>query len=127
MCAPQARHGSVAEDMTRTDKHGGDLGGVPARDFPVEARGALEHCGEIATKELRTSRPLLKSYATMCALQPWHGTVAEEASRTGIHAEDLGGVPRRDIPVEAPGVPKHCGKSNERTENISYSSHHDRC
>ena len=34
--------------------HRGDPGGVPQRDIPVEARGALKHYGK-ATKGLRTS------------------------------------------------------------------------
>ena len=55
----------------------------------------------------------------MCALQPWYGTVVEEAARTIIHESDLGGVPLRDVLVEALGVTEHCGKRNESTENIS--------
>ena len=54
----------------------------------------------------------------MCALQPWHGTVAEEAARTVIHVSDVGGIPERNVLVETRDV-EHCGKSNERTENIS--------
>ena len=41
-------------EATRTGMHVGDPGGVPRRDVPVEARGAIEHCGN-ATKELRAS------------------------------------------------------------------------
>ena len=60
----------------------------------------------------------------MFALQPWQGTVAEEAARTVIHVGGPGGVPERDVLVEARGAIEHCGKGNERTEHISYSLHH---
>ena len=91
--------------------------------FPLKLVAPLNTAGK-ATKGLRTAASaqhdrLLKSYATMCAPQPWHGTVVEEAARTVMHVLDPGGVPARDIPVEALGAPKHCRKSNERTENIS--------
>ena len=90
--------------------------------FPLKLLAFPNTAGN-ATKGLRTAASaqhdrLLKSYATMCAPQPWHGTVAKDVARTARHDGNLGGVPERDVLVEARGAKEHCGERNERTENI---------
>ena len=62
----------------------------------------------------------------MCALQPWHCTLAEEAARTVMHVLDVGGVPELDVLVEARGAIEHCGKATKEL-SASVSAQHDHC
>ena len=55
---------------------------------------------------------------TMVVGASTESTVVEEAARTSSHFGDLGGVPERDVSVEARGALKHYGKRNERTLKI---------
>ena len=106
--------------MPRTEFHVGDVGGIPRRYVMVEALCELKHCSTT------TPTNLLKSYATLCTLQPWQSTLEEEATRTAIHFGDLGGVPERDVLVEARGAIEHCGKATKEL-SASVSAQHDHC
>ena len=52
--------------------------------------------------------------------------MVEEAARTVIHAIDFGGVPERDLPVEALGVIEHCGNATKELR-ASASAQRGRC
>ena len=67
---------TLEEEAARTAIHVGDLRGVPRRDIPVEARGAVEHYGK-ATNGLTTAASATQFAEWLCekaraAVVAWH-------------------------------------------------------